>query len=40
MSKCRWEAIKGGNQSNHDITASFQIDSHPELPKSDPALAA
>jgi hypothetical protein len=30
--KWRWEAIKGGNQPNHDIMVSFQLNSHPELP--------
>jgi hypothetical protein len=38
--KWRWEAIKGGNQLKHDIMASFPLISHPELPKSDQALAA
>ncbi len=37
--KWRWEAIKGGNQPNHDIMASFLLNSHSELPKSDPASA-
>ncbi len=36
----RWEAIKGCNQPNHDIMAYFPLDSYPELPKSDPVLAA
>jgi hypothetical protein len=38
--KWRWKSIKGGNQPNHDIMASFPLASHPELPKSDQALAA
>jgi hypothetical protein len=36
----RWEAIKGGNQPNHGIMASFPLDRHPEFPKSDLALTA
>ncbi len=36
-----WEAIKGGlpYRFNHEIMASFPLNSHPELLKSDPALA-